>query len=187
MTDPVILNDPAYQFAYQALSCLQVNYPVSGFIPGEFCVRVGSTITYDVDMFRDECCTGLGYVALGDTYPSSESFPEADIVRQARSVCPPVTWGQQLKVGIIRCIPTVKDDLGTMPSCDDWETAFQKGVADIIALRRMACCMRVWLTGQTGNLLGMSLVIERQLQGTPQGGCVERSVTLTLQQPNCDC
>jgi hypothetical protein len=186
VTDPV-LNDPAYLFAQQALMCLQSSYPVSGYAPGQYCVRVGLSVTYDVDMTLDLCCEGLGYVALGDTYPSSDSFPEADIIRQARAVCPPVAWAQQLKVGIIRCIPTVTDDFGAMPSCEDWGLAFRQNVADIVALRRMSCCLRTWLTGQTGLLLGMSLVIERQIQGSPQGGCVERSVTMSLQQPNCDC
>lgn len=186
MTDPVVLNDPAYRFATQALSCLQLNYPVSGFVPGQFCVRVGTSVTYDIDTMLDLCCEGLGYVLLGATYPSSDSFPEQDIVRQARAVCPPVAWAQSIQVGIVRCIPTVVDDLGGMPSCDDWNLAFQQNVADIIALRRMACCMRAWVQSQD-DLLGMSVVIERQTQGTPQGGCVERSVTISLQQPNCDC
>ena len=186
MTDP-ILDDPAYQFATQALLCLADSYPVSGYAPADFCVRVGTSVTYDLDTMQDLCCEGLGYVFLGDTYPSSASFPEADIVRQATAVCPPVSWAQQIKVGIIRCIPTVTDDFGGMPTCTDWTLAFHKNVADIIALRRTACCMRVWLNQQVGNLLGMSMVIERQIQGAPQGGCVERSVTITLQQPNCDC
>jgi hypothetical protein len=33
----------------------------------------------------------------------------------------------------------------------------------------------------------MSVVIERQNQGTPQGGCVERSMSIVAQIVNCDC
>jgi hypothetical protein len=33
----------------------------------------------------------------------------------------------------------------------------------------------------------MSIVIDRQIQGNPSGGCVERFMTLTVQFPNCDC
>jgi len=38
-----------------------------------------------------------------------------------------------------------------------------------------------------GLFEGMSIVIERQTQGSPNGGCVERSLTITVQMPNCDC
>jgi hypothetical protein len=187
VTSPIITVDPAYQFAVQALQCLtfinaQMPYPVQNL-----CFRVGSEVSHDLSQDRDLCCEGLGYVMLGDTYPSSSSFPEQDIVRQANTVCPPPAWAQQLKVGLIRCVPVVDGELGEFPTCDEWTLAFEKNVGDIITLRKMACCLRVWLNDQTGLLLGMSMVIERQTQSGPLGGCVERSMTLSLQQPNCDC
>src|SRR5262245_25039834 len=125
MTDPV-LDDPAYLFSVQALECLQAVYPVSGYAPGQYCFRVGSSVTFDIDQYNDICCEGLGYVTLGDTYPSSASFPDSDIVRQAQARCPPVSWAQQIKVGIIRCIPTVVDDQAGMPTCTDWTLAHKK-------------------------------------------------------------
>lgn len=190
MTSPVapdiVAADPVYQFAFQALACLQATYPVSGFAPQRFEFRVGTSVTYDIDQYEDLCCPGLGYVMLGETYPSSSSFPEQDIVRQANTVCAPPAWAQRITVGIIRCIPVVIDDQGTMPTADDWLEAFYKNVADVMALRATACCLRTWLTEQTGQLLGMSMVIENQTQGSPQGGCVERTLTFALQHPNCD-
>lgn len=187
MTAPlVITEDPAYQFAIQALECLQANYPVSGFMPGSFCVRVGASVTHDMDLHEDMCCHGLGYVMLGGTFPSSSSFPEQDVIRQANTVCAPPAWAQRIQLGIVRCVPT-SGEQGQMPTCDQWTTAFEQNVADIIALRRASCCLRSWLTEQTGLLLGMSMVIEEQNQGGAQGGCIERSVTLALQHPNCDC
>lgn len=183
----IIANDPVYQVATQALLCLQASYPVSGYAPAEYCARVGTNVTYDIDQFRDLCCDGLGYVLLGETVASSTSFPERDIVRQANSSCAPAAWAQTLTIGVIRCIPVVTDDEGSMPSCNDWTLAYYQNIADIIALRRTACCLRSWFMAQTGMLEGMSFVIQDQAQGSPQGGCVERSMTLAFQMPNCDC
>lgn len=150
-------------------------------------MRVGTNVTYDVDMFRDLCCEGLGYVLLGETIASSTSFPEQDIVRQANTACAPAGWAQMMTIGILRCIPVVTDDEGSMPSCYDWTLAHYQNVADIMALRRTACCLRSWFIDQTGLLEGMSIVLQPQTQGSPQGGCVERSMTIAFQIPNCDC
>ncbi len=191
MTTPippdVVTADPVYLFATQALACLQATYPVSGYAPELYQFRVGTNVTYDMDQYDDLCCRGLGYVMLGETYPSASSFPEQDVVRQANTVCPPPAWAQRITLGIIRCIPTVVDEMAGMPTADDWSLSFYKNVADVIALRRAACCLRNWLMNQTGLLLGMSMVIENQGQSSPQGGCVERTLTLALQYPNCDC
>jgi hypothetical protein len=182
----IIASDPVYVVAAKALECLQTSYPVSGYEPGQFCFRVGTNVTYDIDQFQDLCCDGLGYVMLGETTVSSASFPEQDIVRQANSVCAPASWAQSLTVGIIRCIPTVMDDEGSMPTCADWTLAFYQNVADIMALREAACCLRSWFVNQTGLLEGMSIVMQPQSQGAPQGGCVERSMTVTFQMPLCE-
>lgn len=183
----IIASDPVYVVAAKALECLQTSYPVSGYAPGQYCARVGTNVTYDIDQFQDLCCDGLGYVLLGDTIASSTSFPEQDIVRQANTACAPAAWAQLMTIGIMRCIPVVMDDQGSMPSCDDWTLAHYQNIADIIALRRAACCLRSWYVGQTGLLEGMSIVIQPQSQGSPQGGCVERSMTIAFQMPNCDC
>jgi hypothetical protein len=146
---------------------------------------VGTEVAHDAGILEDLCCEGLAYVSLGDTYPSSDSFPEQDIVRQASAHCAPPTWAQAFKVGIIRCLPT--GDQFLPPSCDDWNTASRQNVVDAQTLRRVACCMRDYVVNTSDPFFGMSFVIERQVQGNPQGGCVERSMTLTAQFPNCDC
>lgn len=190
MTSPtppaIVTADPVYEFAAQALACLDATYPVAEYRPDKFQYRVGTNVTYDIDQYDDICCLGLGYVMLGEVYPSSSSFPEQDSVRQANTACAPAAWAIRITVGIIRCIP-VADDQGSMPTADDWLLAYYKNVADVIALRRTACCMRSWLLDQTGLLLGMSMVVENQTQSSPQGGCVERTLTMALQHPNCDC
>jgi hypothetical protein len=169
----------------QLLICLCENVAAQPNPPLHCCFRVGTEVAHDAGILQDQCCEGIAYVALGDTYPSSDSFPEADIVRQANSACAPPTWAQVFQVGIIRCLPT--GDQFLPPNCDDWNAAARQNVIDAQTLRRVACCMRNYIT-QNGDLfLGMSLVIDRQTQGNPQGGCVERQMKLTIQFPNiCD-
>lgn len=177
------MTDPVFDMSQAALDCLTMAATGNPGAPGLFCMRVGLEVIHDIDMVEDLCCTGLGYVTLGDTWISSNSFPEQDIVRQANAVCPPPAWGQTIKMGLVRCIPVMGEN-GSMPTCEEYTAAHIQNVYDSISLRRAACCLRTWV--QT-NFLGMSVVIQRQTQGAPLGGCVERSVTIDIQFPNCDC
>jgi hypothetical protein len=179
--------DPVVVLAQVALSCLSDAVTGVPNPPANICFRIGSEIAHDVDLTNDLCCQGLAYVSLGDTFPSSDSFPEQDIVRQANTVCSPPSWAQEFRLGIIRCVPVVIDDLGSMPTCDDWNTAALQNMWDSVALRRAACCIRSFIASDDGFFMGMSVVIGRQSQGTPLGGCVERSLAMSLQFPNCDC
>lgn len=167
------------------LACLCEQAALQPNPPQHCCFRVGTEIAHDAGINADLCCEGIAYVALGDTYPSSDSFPEQDIVRQAQAHCAPPTWAQAFKVGIIRCVPT--GDQFDAPTCGEWNAAARQNIIDAQTLRRVACCMRNYVVNNEGLFLGMSLVIERQTQGNPQGGCVERSMSLTAQFPNiCD-
>jgi hypothetical protein len=152
--------------------------------PAETCFRIGNEVPYDADLYFDMCCRGLAYASLGDIWPSSGSFPEQDINRQASAVCYPPAWAVQWRVGIIRCAPVGTDT--SMPTCEEWTSAYLKQVADAAALRRIACCFRAAVRNTT-RFKGMSVVIERQTQGAPQGGCVERYFTIAVQMANCDC
>ncbi len=169
----------------QLLACLCDNVAIQPNPPQHCCFRVGTEIAHDAGILQDLCCEGIAYVSLGDTFPSSDSFPEADIVRQANSSCAPTTWAQEFQVGIIRCVPT--GDQFLPPSCIDWNAASRQNVIDAQTLRRVACCMRTFVVQNSGVFFGMSLVIDRQIQGNPLGGCVERTMKLTAQFPNCDC
>lgn len=169
----------------ELLNCLCQNANAQPNPPGLCCFRVGTEIAHDAGILEDQCCEGIGYVALGDTYPSSDSFPDADIIRQAQASCAPPTWAQVFQVGIIRCVPVGDEFRG--PTCGEWNAAGRQNVIDAQTLRRVACCMRNFVVQNNGLFLGMSLVIDRQIQGTPQGGCVERSMKITAQFPNvCD-
>jgi hypothetical protein len=182
MSDPFV---PV--MAAALLDCLCANVAGLTDPPQHCCYRVGTEIAHDLGPVNDLCCEGLAYVALGDTYPSSASFPEQDIVRQAEAACAPPTWAQSFRVGIVRCVPVVGADGVSPPSCADWNLAAAQNFEDSWALRRTACCFRTWVRARTDALLGMAVVIERQVQTNPLGGCVERYFTIAVQFPNCDC
>lgn len=152
--------------------------------PANCCFRVGTEVMADAGLFVDQCCEGIAYVMLGDLYPASEAFPEQDTVRQANSSCAPATWALYIKIGIIRCIPVGDQD---PLSCNEWNIAAVQNVYDTTALARAACCIRNWVIREWDEAIGMSVVIDRQVQGNPSGGCVERSLSIALQIPNCEC
>lgn len=154
--------------------------------PQYCCFRVGTEIPHDMGFTIDECCQGVAYVSMGDVWPSAASFPENDVVRQSNAVCAPPAWGVQFKAGIIRCLPT-SDRLGNPISCAEWTAGFVQQAHDSQALRRAACCFRSWVRNNTGEFLGMSVVIGRQSATNPLGGCIERFVTVDVQMMNCDC
>jgi hypothetical protein len=181
-----LLLDPLAELYQAALACL---CSITSEMPGapEHCApRIGPEITYDMGQYADYCCEGLAYISLGDLWVSDDSFPEQDIIRQVRGNCPPAFWAVDLKLGIIRCSPT-GSETGEPPTDDEWTAAAIQNLYDAQALRRVACCIRDWVSDNTGLYLGMSVVINRQTQVTPNGGCVERYFTVTLQFPNLDC
>jgi hypothetical protein len=184
MTSP----DPRDPFvpamAEALLSCLSVAVSGNPGTPEHIAYRVGSEIAADIGQMVDFCCEGIAYVALGDMWPTAH-FPEQDLVRQANTACSPPAWGVQFKVGIVRCVPT--GDLDFPPTDAEWTAAFIQNMWDAQALRRTECCFRTWVRSRTDALLGMSIVMGRQIQGTPLGGCVERYFTIDAQFPNCDC
>lgn len=153
--------------------------------PANCCYRLAGDVAFDASITQDLCCEGLAYVSFGDNWPSADSFPETDIIRQARSQCAPPSWGVSFKIGIIRCSPVGTDV--SMPTCEDWTAAAMQAMADAKSLRTAACCFRDGYTTIDPQLDGMSVVIGRQTANTPQGGCVERSMTIDVQVPSvCD-
>jgi hypothetical protein len=178
--------DPVAGLFTQALACLCTAVNEQPNPPQHCAARVGVQIAYDAGQYTDYCCEGLAYVALGDSWLSMDSFPEQDIVRQIQGSCAPGAWAVDFKLGIIRCSPVGKSD-GEPPTDADWTTAATQNVHDAQALRRATCCLRQWVINNQSIYLGMAVVINRQTQGTPNGGCVERYVTVTAQFPNLDC
>lgn len=171
--------------AAQLLACLSEQVDLQPNPPLHRCYRIGSEVAHDAGISVDLCCEGLAYVSLGDIYPSAASFPEQDIVRQAQAKCAPPTWAVNFRAGIVRCVPVGDETAG--PTCTEWNEAFAQNVYDALSLRRTQCCLRTWVLTNFTPTLGMSVVMERQVQGSPLGGCVERYFTIAIQIPNCDC
>ncbi len=176
--------DPVAPIAQALLACLCAQAALNPSPPQNCCYRVGTEVAHDADQFTDLCCQGLAYVRLGDVFPSTDNFPELDVNRQAQENCGIASWGVELTAGLLRCIPMPED--GSMPTCADWNEAAAQNFADSATLRATACCF-VASVRANPLLLGMSAIIGRQTQTSPLGGCIERSISLTVQVPNCDC
>ena len=186
-SDPITAMQVAHPFLgplmNAALSCLCESVSTIPNPPANCCFRVGTEVVHDLGLFEDLCCEGIAYVMLGELYPASEQFPRPDLVRQATGACAPATWAVYLKMGLIRCIPVG----GVDPlSCFQWNNAAVQNVYDTMALSRAACCLRTFVVNEWDQI-GMSVVIERQTQGNPSGGCIERSITFVTQIPNIEC
>lgn len=156
--------------------------------PLECCLRLPGDVVMDMSLTEDFCCAGLAYVQVGDEWPSSVSFPEQDINRQATSRCAPPSWGVDLKFGVLRCVPS-HGPLGPdqPPTCEQWTSAAIQQMTDSQALRQAACCFRSGFPTSNPQLDGMSIVIGRMSGGQAQGGCSDRYMTVQVQIPSvCD-
>ena len=196
--------DPLFVISQAALTCLSnaiatVTAAAAAAGPGyewsapqQVCYRVSTQIPFDIDKYQDLCCQGLGYVAIGGTWPTANQFPEQDIQRQAETSCFPPAWGQEVRMGLVRCVPVGTQGTGAaefgMPTCTEWTAAAIENMWDSVVLRKAMCCFRAAIRNNANDFFeGMSFVIDRQIQGPPLGGCVERYVSATIQFPNCDC
>lgn len=166
------------------LDCLCTAVQERANPPAVCCLRVGTEAAMDADFISDLCCQGLAYVMPGDAFPSYQ-FPNQDITRQAEVNCGIVSWGIEFRAGIMRCVP-VGDDMGNMPTCDDWTTSAWQSLLDSTSLRRFACCAPPTLRSNLPALDGLSIIAGRIQQGMVQGGCVERFITMQVQIPG-DC
>jgi len=168
------------------LSCVTTEVALISTPPQHVRYTIGDEVSHDISLYGDLCCEGLAYVHLGPTFFSVDVFPEIDQIKQRSGDCAPAAWAQKFTVGIVRCAPT--GDLDEIVSDDEWNAAAVLNMEDAYALRRIACCARNWLVAQQGLVLdGMSFYVDQQNQVTPQGGCTERHVQLTVQFPNLEC
>lgn len=179
--------NPVVDMYARLMSCLCEAFDDRPNKPALCVSRVGTEVPYDMGQFTDLCCDGFTYIMLGDTYFSVDSFPDQDIIRQVQGSCYPPAWAQVFKIGVVRCISAGQPD-GEPPTEASWTEAAIQNLYDSQSLRIAACCFKAWMLEQNGQLEdGMSVVINRQTQGNPNGGCVERSLTVVVQFPDVDC
>lgn len=169
------------EFAEILLNCMQKYYVTTHEnlpdIPvANFCLIPGTEIAEDVDPLTgtDLCCEGLGWVRIGDTYPSS-NFPEPDPVT---AKCLPIKWAQRYEVGILGCYPTSEH----MLSCSAKQDYALQDAARLRALKEIACCFNDAVqVRRPGRLWTIESIV---VQG-PRGGCVSRVMSILVSLPKC--
>jgi hypothetical protein len=176
------LKNPAWGMAGILMDCLQglfvdgiVDYPT----PGNFCFRANEApITDDLDPMTGEdlCCQGLGWVRIGNTFPSS-NFPEPDT---DATKCFPTSWALELEVGLLRCyVPAGQEHMADCAQHTD------NAIADSLALRILqetACCF-----GREIDKIsrGRLWLIQGITVNGPRGNCIDRTMNLLVQSPKC--
>lgn len=165
------------------LDCLQEQFvaPLDGLpVPGDFCLRAGQEIAEDIDPFIgvDKCCVGLGWVRIGDSYPSS-NFPEPDPVTVK---CFPTSYAQAYEVGILGCYPGSGEASG--PSCVDHTAAAIADTQRIRVLRQVACCFGDALNANPKTRGRLWTVVGLGVQG-PRGTCISRVMSVLVSVPKC--
>lgn len=174
MADTLVL-----PLANALLTCLETHTELNPEPPSQFCLRVGTEVIHDVDgeTGTDKvCCPGLGYVRVGNVFPSSD-FPEPD---PRSDKCLSLSRALELVVGVVRCVPGMGAPEG--PSCADWTAAAVRDANDIDALFKAVCC---WRDGvEFGKVQGRRFSVS----GTSvlqQADCVERFMTVLVEIPRC--
>ncbi len=172
--------------AQLALECLCQAASANPNPPAECCLRLPGDPVMDFSQFTDKCCEGLAYVSVGDMWAvGSSGFPNMDSDRQADG-CMPTSWGSELRIGIMRCTPTIGETDLDPPTCAQYTAAALQNMVDAQTLRQAACCLfKVFPT--EAQLHGLSRVIARQTAGEAQGGCIERYMMFQFEFPvYCD-
>lgn len=169
--------DFEYDTAGVLLDCLQEQFPNAVIAtPNNFCIIPGTEIAEDVDPLTglDLCCDGLGWVRIGDPYPSSD-FPDPDPVA---SQCFPIKWAQPYEVGLLGCFPA---DTGAL-TCPQKNQLALEDAERLKILKQVVCCFKAWqVRNKPSWLFNVGLIA---VQG-PRGGCISRVMQLNVQLPNC--
>lgn len=174
--------DPLLALATNLLTCLEEQYPAQGTPPGDFCLRAGEdgSIVEDIDPWTGEdlCCTGLGFVRLGRSYPSS-NFPEPDSVLKKGS-CYPVSWASELQMGLLRCyVPGGGDAPATCPQHTQSATNY---ATDLYTLK---CAINCWVERFLPK--GRLFQITDIGPSGPRVNCIQTIANILVQTPDCPC
>ena len=179
---PLELKNPNFRWASVLLDCLQgvfVNGVVDYATPANFCMRANEApITDDLDPITGEdlCCDGLGWVRIGNTYPSS-TFPEPDT---DGIHCFPTGWALELEVGLLRCyVPAGQEHMATCEQHTD------NAIADAMAIRilpEVACCFGREFERQRP---GRPWFVQGITVNGPRGNCIDRTMNILISTPKC--
>lgn len=173
--------DPVWTMANLLLDCLEKQFTtaIDGLpTPGEFCLIAGEAISEDIDPLLgfDRCCDGLGWVRVGNTYPSS-NFPQPDPVTVK---CFPTSWAQELEIGLLGCYAGGGDP--GMPSCPTHTSNSIADMARLWAIKKAICCWGEELNKLSRGRLWTTTSIE--VSG-PRSTCISRVGNILVAVPKC--
>jgi len=166
--------------ALELLDCLCTALNLQTNPPAICCLRAGDSVTADIGVNYDECCSGLAYVRPAGFYMTGTQdgpFPSPS-TDMALNACGVPAWGLRLEMGVMRCIKT-----DGQISCADWTAATVQQLADAKAMRAAVCCMEqahdpgdialgAWApVGPAGGCLGSTWVVSVQVSNVCEVEC----------------
>lgn len=161
------LSAPDLELGNALLDCLTVALQEHPVPPANYCLRVGEEVRQDLSIFEDECCDGLAYVKVNQSYPSA-NFPEP---LEDPTNCATNEYALDLEMGIFRCAPT--GDEQHVATCEQWTSTAEIVAYDHAAMRRAVACFR----GARGP--GEYALQRAWVPLGPQGGCTGSTMVLT--------
>lgn len=181
---PLTIPTPEFRMGSALLSCLQdqfaVNIPEYP-TPKYFELRANEApITDDMDPITGEdlCCSGLGWVRIGNSIPT-DSFPEPSGVLKGCG-CFPTGWAVEFEVGLLRCyVPGGQDSMASSAQHLD---NFVKDTIALNLLKSTLCCFGDWLCK---NHPGRSWQIQAITVNGPRGNCIDRVASIVVGAPKC--
>lgn len=173
--------DKVWTIANMLLDCLQEQFltDVDGLpTPAEFCLLAGEQMVEDIDPItgRDRCCEGMGWVRIGDAFPSS-NFPEPDPVT---AKCLPTSWAQNYEIGLLGCYTRGGDP--SMQTCPQLTANAAADSARLMVIKKAICCFGTALNKDTRGRLWTTLGVD--VSG-PRGTCISRVGSLLVSTPTC--
>ena len=161
------------------LACLEGQFPDSELsTPGNFCLRAGEEISEVIDPIigTDLCCEGLGWVRVGDRYPSS-NFPEPDITTVK---CWPVGFAQAFEIGILGCY-----NPGSTPEMANCAQHTDQAVNDMARLRILTKALFCFGDSDPIRKKGRLWTLQSISVSGPRGNCISRVAQILVQVPRC--
>jgi hypothetical protein len=173
--------DSTYAMASALLDCLNEAFPQADLpTPGDFCLIAGEQMSEDIDPVNGEdlCCTGRGWVRVGDVYPSS-NFPNPDTLAEP---CLPTGWAQAFEVGILSCYHPGGDPAAA--TCAEHNQQAVYDIARIFTLKQVACCFQAKLK-ENPKWRGRKFLVQSINVSGPRGNCISRVMTVLVSIGRC--
>lgn len=175
------MSDTIWTMASWLMDCLQEQFPNDTIpTPGNFCMIAGEQISEDIDPIigADLCCEGMGWVRIGDAYPSS-TFPTPDTITQK---CLPLGWATPIEVGLLGCYhPGGQPEMAT---CAEKTQQAEYDFERLRILQQVACCFGARVQGDS-TTRGRPWTITGITVSGPRGNCISRVANFVVSTGRC--